>query len=74
MLLSRTGGRRVANVYFPVPMRTTPTVTINTAFTDGGASISPSSVSIHHYKAIQNSSSANGSAPNFSDWEADAEL
>ena len=74
MLLSRTGGRRVANVYFPVPMRAVPNVTINTAFTDGGASISPSSVSIHHYKAIQASSSAGGSAPNFSDWEANAEL
>ena len=74
MLLSRTGGRRVANVYFPVPMRAIPNVTINTAFTDGGASISPSSVSIHHYKAIQASSSAGGAAPNFSDWEANAEL
>ena len=74
MLLSRTGGRRVANVYFPVPMRATPNVSIITAFFDGGASISASSASIHHFKAIQNSSSASGAAPNFSEWSANSEL
>ena len=74
MMLSRTGGRRAANVFFPVPMRATPSVTINTQFADGGATISPSSVSSVHYKAIQASSGASNAAPNFSDWQAEAEI
>ena len=74
MNLNRSGGRRVANVPFPVTMRATPTVTITTQFDDGGATIAPDGANIYRVDFVQSSSNASNDAPNVSAWNATADL
>ena len=74
MNLNRSGGRRVANVYFPTEMRTNPSVTITTQFDDGGATISADGIRTKHFYFVQASSSASNDAPNVSVFTSDAEL
>ena len=74
MNLNRTGGRRIANVYLPVEMRGTPTVSITTQFDDGGATISAANIGEKHFNFVQASSNASNDAPNVQVFEVSAEL
>ena len=74
MNLNRSGGRRIANVYLPVEMRGTPTVSITTQFDDGGATISAANIGEKHFNFVQASSNASNDAPNVQVFEVSAEL
>ena len=74
MNLNRSGGRRTANVYLPVEMRDTPTVSITTQFDDGGATISAANIGEKHFNFVQASSNASNDAPNVQVFEVSAEI
>jgi len=72
--LLRTGGYRTGHTTFPVKMRASPTITLDSSFADGGGSITANGVGLNSVSFIQTTSSASNAAPNIDKFSSEAEL